>query len=775
LGGFRNTGFVFAENINIANTVENLINERRLANPGTVEFEAGGGNWVFERGQRAQPGGFMSAVNWNIDAQHIQSIGGTFEFKGMTDAQTAQFTSFLRAQLQSMYGESFSESDIRDAISQDFHANKKPNQLRMILAVVVAIIIVVVTQGTGAQLAGSLLGTAFTGATATAISAAYTALLVGMSTQLITTGRIDFRALFQNIVIAAITAGLVQGLTNFAGSENFLSPSTATGIPASGFVNGNFVAAGGLSNGIIQAGIRATVAGGISAATGQGNFGQAFTGSVVSSLAAAGANWIGDQFPRVDQFDAQGVLTQAANPIGNILAHAVLGCASAAAQRQECASGALGGAVGELVAPAIASIAQNTFNLTPNTAAFNATVQSVSSLTAGLVTTALGRNGVTATNAASNAIENNYLNHQEVSELLNSQLACKAGDTAACNRVTELQSLDVTRNQNLRSTCNADGAGAACARLVNDAYIARASFTRENQNQIDRLVRDNVGVFAAAGMSNYANWGPGSGGAALINQFVNGVPHATPVAAQLAEAMRVDALIRFKGDINAWINDKLETGDLNGAQIAGLALLHAGGEVFVPTTGPEVVLTVLGPMGAVRRIAALRAGGASEAVILAESNRLAMEIRVTHEAEIVGLPGSRLSNTPATRELLTMEMERNNAHFLSRHGDQVTLEQLERRAQTGLTPEGVTGRPIDSTRWLSNDDMLAAIRQAETSWASGARPAGNSFVWDAMRTVGDGYMRGTSTYARATFIEIRIDSVTGRAYTAYPRFAPPKG
>jgi hypothetical protein len=104
LGDFRNTGFVFAENINIANTVENLINERRLANPGTVEFEAGGGNWVFERGQRAQPGGFMSAVNWNIDAQHIQSIGGTFEFKGMTDAQTAQFTSFLRAQLQSMYG-----------------------------------------------------------------------------------------------------------------------------------------------------------------------------------------------------------------------------------------------------------------------------------------------------------------------------------------------------------------------------------------------------------------------------------------------------------------------------------------------------------------------------------------------------------------------------------------------------------------------------------------------------------------------------------------------
>jgi len=45
-----------------ADTVGTLINARRLANPGTVEYEAGGGNWSFERGQRLISGGFISAT-----------------------------------------------------------------------------------------------------------------------------------------------------------------------------------------------------------------------------------------------------------------------------------------------------------------------------------------------------------------------------------------------------------------------------------------------------------------------------------------------------------------------------------------------------------------------------------------------------------------------------------------------------------------------------------------------------------------------------------------
>jgi Possible hemagglutinin (DUF637) len=338
----------------------------------------------------------------------------------------------------------------------------------MILAVVVAIIIVVVTQGTGAAYANALLGTAFTGATATAISAAYTALLVGMSTQLITTGRIDFRALFQNIVIAAITAGLVQGLTNFAGSEGFLSPSTTTGVPLSGVVNGNFVAAGNLSNGIIQAGIRATVAGGISAATGQGNFGQAFTGSVVSSLAAAGANWIGDQFPAADRYNALGQLTATGNPIGNTLAHAILGCAAAAAQRGDCASGAAGAAIGELTAPLVSGIAQSAFNLNPNSTAYTATVQGVSSLVGGLVTSAIGGSGVQGVNAANNAVANNFLIPRELSDRARLQALCTGGnDTAACNSVKALDNVSMYRQATISEGCII-GTTAQCTSVKED-------------------------------------------------------------------------------------------------------------------------------------------------------------------------------------------------------------------------------------------------------------------------------------------------------------------
>jgi filamentous hemagglutinin len=293
----------------------------------------------------------------------------------MTDAQTAQFTSFLRAQLQSLYGENFTESDIRDAISQDFHANKKPNQLRMILAVVVALVITIVTSGAdGGWSLGQAL--ALTGWQATLVSAAFTAIVTGISTQLITTGRVDFQALFQNIAISAITGGLANGLGDFVGSLDI--------------VNG----LGTIGSTIVQYGVRGAVAGGIAEATGNGNFRTAFTGSIVSSLAADGARWIGSNagFP------------QDTNPVGNAIAHAILGCAAASAQRQDCASGAVGGATSSLLSPFIDRLYDGT-----STNVHNALTAGTATLVSGLVTTALGGNGVTGANAGANEVQNNFL------------------------------------------------------------------------------------------------------------------------------------------------------------------------------------------------------------------------------------------------------------------------------------------------------------------------------------------------------------------------------
>jgi hypothetical protein len=64
----------------------------------------------------------------------------------------------------------------------------------------------------------------------------------------------------------------------------------------------------------------------------------------------------------------------------------------------------------------------------------------------------------------------------------------------------------------------------------------------------------------------------------------------------------------------------------------------------------------------------------------------------------------------ATTELADMELQAGSrAHPLLRHGDQVELAQLQQRALTGITPDGVAGRAVDSTRWLNNEDMLTAM------------------------------------------------------------------
>jgi hypothetical protein len=455
-GNFTNSGFIYTDVINIEETVNTLINGRRLANPGTVEFEAGGGNWIFERGDRLQPGGFISAAEWNINAQTIQSIMGTFQLNGLNEAQTAQLTAFLQGQLRELYGANLTEQQLIEAITTDFHRNKKPNQLRMIIAIVVAIIIVIATQGTGAAYVNAILGAGtVTGATAVAVSAAFTALLTSISTQLITTGRIDGRALFQNILVAALTAGLTQGLTNFAGSEGWLNGT----IDAT---TGNFIAATGTAanattvNSLLTYGLRATVAASVSSAITGGDFGRAFTGSLLSSVSADAAKWIGDTLPRTDVLDSAGRVIQQANPVGNILAHAVLGCASAAAAQQGCASGAIGGAVGELVAPVMGSVANNLLGAATNSPTYNATVQSLSTLTAGLVTQALGHNGVTAANTASNAVQNNFLNHAQVDELAERLRNCS-------DQQCRENAFDIARQQSLVNDLRLAGCASAAA------------------------------------------------------------------------------------------------------------------------------------------------------------------------------------------------------------------------------------------------------------------------------------------------------------------------
>lgn len=101
-----------------------------------------------------------------------------------------------------------------------------------------------------------------------------------------------------------------------------------------------------------------------------------------------------------------------------------------------------------------------------------------------------------------------------------------------------------------------------------------------------------------------------------------------------------------------------------------------------------------------------------------------------------------------------------------RHGDQVDLAQLQIRTLSGATPDGITGKMVDSTRWLNNEDLLAAVKQAQSAFnASGGTQ--KTIAIDLGKIVGDGYYAGTTSYAKATAIKVILDA-KGMPITAYP-------
>ncbi len=122
----------------------------------------------------------------------------------------------------------------------------------------------------------------------------------------------------------------------------------------------------------------------------------------------------------------------------------------------------------------------------------------------------------------------------------------------------------------------------------------------------------------------------------------------------------------------------------------------------------------------------------------------------------------------ATSTLVDLEAQAgNSAHPLLRHGDQVELVQLKTRSMTGETPDGMQASiPEASTRWLNNEDMLTAIKQAQTEFAKTNKVG--PYTWDAGKVVGDGYYAGGVMYSKATEITVVLNS-KGMPITAYPK------
>jgi hypothetical protein len=198
--------------------------------------------------------------------------------------------------------------------------------------------------------------------------------------------------------------------------------------------------------------------------------------ALITAGMAQGANTIGDwatpqngQPARIDAF------TQA-------VAHAVLGCAAGAAMDGgSCATGAVGGVVGELAA--------EFYN--PTGTGNKAQTQAFAKLMAGVAGAMVSGDGndAGAVNVAAatggNAAANNYLKHTEVAQYIAAKSACEKGDTTACQQRDTLNALDKQRQQEL-AACTGNSSSDCQTKIEQaaQAFDGLVSYQADLQNKI---------------------------------------------------------------------------------------------------------------------------------------------------------------------------------------------------------------------------------------------------------------------------------------------------
>ncbi len=109
-------------------------------------------------------------------------------------------------------------------------------------------------------------------------------------------------------------------------------------------------------------------------------------------------------------------------------------------------------------------------------------------------------------------------------------------------------------------------------------------------------------------------------------------------------------------------------------------------------------------------------------------------------AGIIRNTGSIAAKVESNAMAQLMKMEHaSGSHYFARHGAQTTLSQQYTRATTGLTPEGIAGGRVDSSRFLTHQNQLTAVQRAETIFKQTGK---TSFDFDMGKIIGEGYLRG---------------------------------
>jgi filamentous hemagglutinin len=148
-----NTGSVSGQNLSV--DTASLTNEERSTNIGTIYQDVGVG---VEKttGTVVQQGGFMSAMNYDMNVQSLNQIGGALEQIGADGSVDQAATSQLLANLKNQLGGDFTQSTVGNDLDTTLIADGGMGPL-MVLQMVMLVAISVVTAGAAsAGIAGEL-------------------------------------------------------------------------------------------------------------------------------------------------------------------------------------------------------------------------------------------------------------------------------------------------------------------------------------------------------------------------------------------------------------------------------------------------------------------------------------------------------------------------------------------------------------------------------------------------------------------------------------------
>ncbi|CAG9186323.1 DUF637 domain-containing protein [Cupriavidus pampae] len=412
-GQLRNTGQVVA-NDTLTVKAGSIDLSPNVVSIGTNAYKAQGG-WNVVTGTVVQPGGFLSAMHMDIEADSIRAINDAFRITRADGSVDADASAALVAQLKESLGLNYVEGTVADDIHTQFIKEKKGlGILGQIIAMAAAVAISIMTAGSGTALLAVVAGNAFaTSAIGAAIAAGLSGLVAGtlssMVTQIITTGTLNIGAALKAGAVSGLTAGLTHGAMGALNVNNAGINSLGDNLAKGDWTQ----AAGQLGNYAQATVVRSVISAGISTAVYGGSFGQAFAGGLVRDAAALAANAAGVKLPGIGTENAT-----TDSIIANAAAHALIGCAAQSLNGGDCAGGAIGGAVSALTAPLIRDVVYagtNVVNYSDDKILQGITV-GLASLIGGSIGALLGTDATSAALAAQNPALNNALSGKQLTE-----------------------------------------------------------------------------------------------------------------------------------------------------------------------------------------------------------------------------------------------------------------------------------------------------------------------------------------------------------------------